>query len=308
MKNLFDFLLRPKNNEATTKSKTQPTFIELFREFNEREALQNSLSLKTQSKYNNFCDNLEAFLKNVDMINITAEELNAAIIEDFRHWLHKNLSSCGLTHSSKHINQCKRVMDYALTKGFVKYNSISFLKTKRDKVKEVVALEDVELKKWVSAKWESSVYQKAQDLYTFQTSSGLSYMDLFSYKTIKDSLDQLWIESVRGKTNKPFYVPLWHKDFINALKIHEKYGGKLPYLHNGAYNRYIKEMAQILGIEKYLTTHTGRKTFATNKDQQGWSTNTIASMLGNTDDVCRNHYVKTSKGKIEAEMVRLKIA
>ncbi len=35
-----------------------------------------------------------------------------------------------------------------------------------------------------------------------------------------------------------------------------------PVLSNQRYNSYLKEIGAILGIEKNLTTHTARKTFA----------------------------------------------
>jgi integrase/recombinase XerD len=301
-----------KGSPELTNLKKQKSFIELFREFNERDALQNTHKEKTKSKYDNFCDNLELFLKSIRMQDITAAEIDPSIIEDFRHWLHKNLSSCGLTHSSKHLNRCKKVMDYAQTKGIVKYNSISSLKTKRDPVKEIVNLEDNEFFKWKKAIWNNTLYQKTQKLYIFQSTTAISYMDLFNYKTIEvptkvddKIIDRLWIESKRGKTNKPYYVPLWHEEFKEALEIHNEYNGKLPFLNNGSYNRYLQEMAAILGIEKHLTTHTGRKTFATTKDANGWDLGAICAVMGNTEAICRDNYIKKGRKKIETQLLKI---
>jgi len=55
----------------------------------------------------------------------------------------------------------------------------------------------------------------------------------------------------------------------------------------------------------HLTTHIGRKTFATLKHDKGYSAPAIASMLGNTEAVARKHYIGQSKQLIITEIQRL---
>lgn len=279
-------------------------FIDVFREFNQRDGLKNDLAIKTIAKYENFAKNFENYLRSINNNNLLVCDLKISTVENFNYWLLNNLTSCCKTHASKHIERIKKVMDYAVIMGYAEFNSVSSYKSKRDKVKDVIHLEDHEFNLWINAKWHNEVYQKTQDLYTFSCTTGISYIDLFTYKTINDPNTGLWIESVRGKTNRAFYVPLFHKEFELALKIHTKYNGQLPILNNRSYNQFIREMASVLGIEKYLTSHTGRKTFATLKDQKGWPIGSISTMLGNTEDICRNHYVKASRKKIEFEILK----
>ncbi len=309
MKNTVLNLFRALSLKAQNVPAPQPekSFVEVFREFNRRDAKENSHAGGTIKKYENFAVNLEKYLASIGWPNLPVSAVKISLLEDFKHWLHENLSRCCKTHSSKHIERCKKVMDYATVIGYVPFNPISSYKSKRDPDKKVINLENKEFKMWVAAKWESKTYQKAQDNYIFQMTAGLSYMDLFTYKTVIDPDTGIWIESERGKgkLKKTYWVPLYHEEFALALAIHEKYQGKLPFLENHFYNRLLREMAAILGIEKHLTSHTGRKTFATLKDQKGWSLGPISAVMGNTEKICRKHYINPSKKKIEAELRRL---
>ena len=65
-------------------------------------------------------------------------------------------------------------------------------------------------------------------------------------------------------------------------------------------------MALDIGIKKCITTHIGRKTFATLKRHEGYSIPAISDMIGNTEEVTRKHYVSPGKELIINEMVRLK--
>jgi integrase len=84
------------------------------------------------------------------------------------------------------------------------------------------------------------------------------------------------LSGYRGKNGQAFFVPL--NELTSVLL--EKYSGKLPYFENGSYNRLIKEIAAILGINKKLKTNTARKTFATVMEGTGWSRESISRMLG----------------------------
>lgn len=283
---------------------TQLTFLSVFKEFNIQDAIENNHSLKTKEKYANFADNLEKYLTQAQLHYIGPHELSVPILKDFVGWLSTHLKSCDKTHLSKHIYRINKAANHAVLMGYTPYNPTAAYTIKRAKNKQVVNLDDEEFRLWTSQVWHSAIYIKAQDNFIFQMSSGLSYMDIFNYKTILHQ-DRLWIESRRGKGGKSFYVPLWHPEFKPALDLHHKYKGQLPHIENHFYNRLIREMALIIGIDKYLTTHIGRKTFATLKDESGFELGTISAMLGNTEKICKENYINPSKKKITAELDRL---
>ena len=69
-----------------------------------------------------------------------------------------------------------------------------------------------------------------------------------------------------------------------GIEIWNRYNGKLPLLSNQKYNAYLKEPADICGINKVITTHTARKSYASVLYQKGVSIGVIAKMLGHTSE------------------------
>lgn len=309
IKSLLGFLFPKKNLQKKAAEIPQPPaklFLSALKDHLDERAIKKQLSDETIRKYGFCYDKVERYLISIQKKDLTVNDVTVPIFEEFRRWMHKpdTAKSCGLTHSSRHLELCIGAMKQAVRDGYIKYNPIAELDRGRDKRKPIVNLEGKELTDFIFYKFNNPGFLKAQVLYVFQCATGMSYGNLEEYETRIDPTDGgLWIEDHRNKIGqKPFYVPLDAPGFEIAKAIHMAYNGKLPMLTNGAYNRYLKEMAVIVGINKKLTTHTARKTFATLMDQQGFSLGVIAAILGNTEEVCRNHYINGSKKKIAKEV------
>ncbi len=291
-----------------TKQKEQPPklFLQVLEEHLTDRALKKQLSDETKRKYRFCYEKVERYLSHINSELLTVDQVTIPIFEAFRHWMHKpgTAKSCGLTHSSRHLELCIGSMKYAVRQGYIKYNPIAELETGRDKRKPIINLVADELRKFIFYNFQNSGFLKAQVLFVFGCSTGISYGNLFDYQTTIDSeTGGLWIEDNRKKVGKtPFYVPLDAPGFEIAKAIHLAYNGQLPRLENGTYNRYLKEMASILSINKRITSHTARKTFATLMDEQGFSLGVISAILGNSEEVCKTHYINQSKKKISREV------
>lgn len=279
-------------------------FLECLKDYFNQVAIDRQLSDSTIEKYGYCYQNIERFLNSKNLRDISVNNVTIPLMEELRAWLHNSRKSCGKTHSSRHLEKCIAGMDYAVRRGWLKYNPISALETGRDKRKPVVHLTSGELTRFIFYNFQNITFQKVQILYVYGCCTGLSYGNLFDYETRIDENDGgLWIEDRRKKVGqKPFYVPISEPGFEIALAIHKAFNGKLPKMENASFNRYLKEMAAILGINKKLTTHTARKTFATLMDQDGFALGVIAAILGNSEEVCRNDYIAPSKKKIEKAM------
>jgi integrase len=78
----------------------------------------------------------------------------------------------------------------------------------------------------------------------------------------------IWIMTTRKKTNQPVRVPLLPKalEILNRYKNAPKAvneGTLFPSPSNQKLNSYLKEIAGFCGIDKKLTFHVARHTFAT---------------------------------------------
>lgn len=101
-----------------------------------------------------------------------------------------------------------------------------------------------------------------------------------------------------------------------ALEILEKYknhpqcsnsGKLLPVLSNQKMNSYLKEIADFCGIEKELTFHIARHTFATTITlTNGVYIESVSKMLGHKNLTITQHYVKVLDRKVSDDMKNLR--
>ena len=96
--------------------------------------------------------------------------------------------------------------------------------------------------------------------------------------------------------------------FNDAKRILRKYKLVLPLISNQKYNVYLKEIVKIISIDKDLTTHTARKTFAMVKLNDGFSIESVARMLGhNSIKVTQSTYAQVGVERIWNEYNKIEI-
>ena len=152
---------------------------------------------------------------------------------------------------------------------------------------------------------------QVRDVFIFACYTGLAYADIAQLRAdnIKKMFDgKLWIITHRQKTKTNVNVPLLPK----AEKILKKYEGKfldgvlLPVLSNQKTNAYLKEIADICGIEKNLTFHLARHTFATTMTLgKGVPIESVSKMLGHTNIQTTQIYARITNEKISHDMENL---
>ena len=118
----------------------------------------------------------------------------------------------------------------------------------------------------------------------------------------------------RGKTGTDVKVPLLEV----PLGILEKYKDTdesselskplLPVLSNQKMNSYLKEIGDLCGIEKNLTFHQSRHTFATNALSHGMPVESLAKMLGHSNIKTTQIYAKITDHKLNQDMESLEKA
>ena len=70
-------------------------------------------------------------------------------------------------------------------------------------------------------------------------------------------------------------------------------------------NAYLKEIADICLINKNLTVHLARHTFATLAIEYGMPIDIIAKILGHSNTNMTRHYAKISEANISREMQKI---
>ena len=142
--------------------------------------------------------------------------------------------------------------------------------------------------------------------FDFSTSSSLTPKNI-----VQADDGSTWIETHRVKTGMASNVKLLDIP-LSILHKYEKErtsGYILPVISNAKYNEYLKEIAKILGIEKRVTSHLARHTFATTVTYaNGVSIETISKMLGYTKLSTTQIYARIVDQTVSREMDKLSAA
>lgn len=289
-----------------------PRLLDVIKEFLSNEASENNLSDHTIEKHGYQMQNLQWFLMSIGQLDIKVNEIKIRHMELFKHWIFKNTPTKSHNHVSRHLRLCRNACDMAVRMELMDYNNLSSMKLKRDKIKTVISCDALEISRFESYVPIRKSWQLILDAFLFQCYTGISFMDLWLFELKEDEIVLLngdkmpvtWITcpTGRGKTKRLY----WAEFIPEARDIYNKYEGLFPKIWNQTYNRIIRKIANELGMGKWLTTHVGRKTFATIMRKKGYSVPSIADMLGNTEEVARKHYIEMNKELIVLEMIRVK--
>ena len=141
--------------------------------------------------------------------------------------------------------------------------------------------------------------------------TGLAYSDTYFLTeehlyTANDG--KMWIKKHRQKTKVIADIPLLEVplQILNKYRGQQTGGRLLPVSSNQKVNEYLKELAAICGINKELTYHMARYTFATSLTLlHDVPMASIAKMLGHTNIRQTQHYAKVSDVMLSRNMQNL---
>lgn len=245
--------------------------------------------------------------------DISLNKLDYNFIEDFDYYLRTEKNNSQVTINKK-IQRLKKVIKIARKQKLIDFNPFEEHKPKQAKTKIIFLTQD-ELDKLKEKEFQSEILNKVRDCYIFCCYTGLGYSEMFSLKKSDLKLDEdgtLWIYKERQKTERAFSIPLI---FSEPLELIERYKSEseylLPRLSNQYFNRLLKEIAITLGINKKLTHHTARKTFATTVLlNNNIPIETVSKLLGHSKITTTLSYyaeVMPSKLKLDLEGLRDKL-
>nr|WP_319267026.1 site-specific integrase [uncultured Draconibacterium sp.] len=240
------------------------------------------------------------------------EKVDYKFLEAFDVYLKKEYKVHQNTAWNYH-KHTRRVLNLAVSMDLIKKNPYSKYKvplaeTNRDflTATELNAIQDKEIKiKRLDA---------IRDIFVFACYTGLSYSDIAKLHRdhLRKGIDKNdWIFIDRTKTNNRCRIPV----LPEAKIILEKYqntpqykvkGLLLPVLTNQKMNSYLKELADICGVNKELTMHMARHTFATTVTlSNGVPLETVSKILGHTNLKTTQIYAKILDQKISDDIKQL---
>lgn len=170
-------------------------------------------------------------------------------------------------------------------------------------------LTDEEIQRIMQKKFPTPRLEAVRDAFIFSCFCGLAYIDManLTHDNIVTLDGKEWIMTKRQKTNVQSNILLLDipKKIIEKYKGKTKNGRLIPILSNQRMNSYLKEIADVCGINKNLTYHLARHTFATMSLSKGVPIETVSKMLGHTNIKTTQIYARITNKKIEEDMMQL---
>lgn len=264
----------------------------------------------TVRKFHTTLLHLTSFIKwKYNTPDISLSQLKYEFITDFEFYL-KTEKNIGNNTVAKHIQNTNRVINECVDKVWLSSNPFINFSVKTE-VRERVFLSEDELEAMIQKEISVERISIVRDIFVFSCFTGLSYVDIANLTTqnIVTGIDkEKWIHTSRQKTGTASHVPLLPQplEIINKYSDHPKVintGKLLPILSNQRMNSYLKEIADLCNINKILTFHIARHTFATtitlNNDVPIES---VSKMLGHKKLQTTQHYAKILDKKVSNDM------
>ena len=267
------------------------------------------ITQRTADKYERLLRYLKQYLAQRGKAeDIPVERMNYEFLDGFNLFLQT-------AHRCRH-NGAVAVMDclrnfvlYCLRNEWITKNPFRYYKLKEDEVqaKEHLTAHELEL---LTRKALDRRLARIRDVFVFCCLTGLAFADadhLRREHLSQDDEGRWWIHKPREKTSVMSRIPL----LPIPLEILRRYehdevcvarSRVLPTPSNQKMNAYMKEIAAVCGIDKVLTTHCARHTFACMAVEYGMPIDVLAKILGHSNTNMTRHYAKFSETVIGREM------
>ncbi|WP_106633777.1 MULTISPECIES: site-specific integrase [unclassified Alistipes] len=287
------------------------TLMEVFRAHNEKCRALSGISLApaTVIRYETTLRLTEEFLqKNYKKEDCYLDEITNQFIEDFEFFL-KTVRRCCHNTTTKYLLNFKKIIRIALAKGWMKKDPFAQVHFHFEPV-EREFLEKQELKVLLNKEITITRLSQVRDIFCFCCLTGLAFMDVQQLKPehlVADIHGKIWIRKARQKTKNMCNIPLLDEaqKIIDRYRDHpycQTHGVLLPVCSNQKMNSYLKELADICGIRKNLSTHCARHTFATLTLASGATIDNVAKMLGHANVNMTRRYAKVLDSSIMRDM------
>jgi site-specific recombinase XerD len=302
-------------NSLLGKKSDEKRIAEIFAMHNEsvRLLVGKDYTQATLQRYETSLLHLRTYIQskyNVD--DIPLADLDPDFVQGFELYL-KSARNCNHNTTMKYLKNFKKIVRTCFGNGWIKSDPFTNIKLRLKKVDKGFLTED-ELDLIQNKQFSCERLQQVADVFLFGCYTGFAYSDLKRLTTanlVTSGDGRLWIHARRLKTNMESHVPVLPAamDILNRYRNHpfcEMQNVLLPVLSNQKLNAYLKEIADVCGINKNITTHMARHTFATtitlNNDIPIES---VSKMLGHSSISMTQNYAKLLDKKVGKDMSKL---
>jgi integrase len=292
------------------KHENGPTLLKVIKTHNEQLLLHvgKDLAYSTYEKYVFTYDKVKAFIaSSLKRKDILLKSVTTRFIMDFDHYLRVQDSNQHNT-AVKYCLNLKRILNVAVLQGLIPLNPFKAHKTVYKDTPQVY-LDEQELFLLENTSLTKPSHLLVRDLFLFQCHTGLAYTDMAALclgDISTDNKGRKWIIKARQKTGIVCTIPLLSKplELIDKYKdVNTTQNSLFPHYSIQKYNQYIREVGELAGISKKLSSHVGRRTFGNIGLTKGLSLNVISKILGHANTIITQRiYAITTQSIISQEI------
>lgn len=229
------------------------------------------------------------YLKEAEIKTLTAKELDASIVNEFRNYLIEKLNG---ESPANYFKKFKLVTKQALRQNILlKDPTLDIrIESKQGIKKQVLTPPEIQLLAKTPA-----TNEEMKKAFIFSLYTGLRYSDIINLKWQNVDFNNKRLHVIQEKTKEEVNINL-HPTALNILSNPKKtteYIFNLP--SHTACNKGLKHWVKKAGINKKITWHCARHSFATNIIFFGADVNTASSLLGHTSLRYTERYTRVVK-------------
>jgi len=236
--------------------------------------------------------------------DISMKELTEEFIRQFDIYLRTEVGLQAAT-AGEYAKPIKMIVTRAHCDGHLHRNPFARYHISRES-KPRQFLTEEELQTMMNHPLSNPALVPIRDIFVFGCLTGISFIDIKNLTA--DNLENIsgswWIVTARQKTKVPFRVKL----LDSAYRIIERYEPYRKDNHlfdlpcNSQTNQKLKKVVRECGIDKPVTFHQSRHSFATLALTKGMPIETVSKILGHTNITTTQIYAKITAEKLEHDI------
>lgn len=303
-------------NRFVGKEEKLCTLLTVFEDHNQKmkSLVGQEFEKSTLQRYETSLMHAKDFMRlQYNISDIPVTKINFAFLNDFEYYL-RSVRKCGNNSAIKYIKNLGKIVRICLGNGWLTVDPYLNYKPKQKTVHREVLTKE-ELDRLRIKKFSVERLNTVRDVFVFCCYTGLAYVDVHKLRRselVKGVDGNLWIYTSRQKTDTLSRIPVLPEalSIIYAYEDHPQCVVKdalIPVMSNQKMNAYLKEIADLCKIEKPLTFHIARHTFATTVTlNNGVPIESVAKMMGHTSIKTSQVYAKDLDHKISFDMEQLR--
>ncbi|WP_149243425.1 site-specific integrase [Dyadobacter sp. 32] len=264
----------------------------------------------TYNRYEAALRNVREFLLwKYKVADLPIEKLDYELISSYAFYL-KSQRNISHNTTMKYLVYFKKIVLICVKNNWISKDPFfAFNMSKREVDRH--PLNEMELRRIQEKHFSNDRLRKVRDIFLFSCFTGLAYVDVYKLRKTEliDGFDgKKWLSIKRQKTDTPANIPI----LPAAQKILDRYKGHpqcastgrlLPVMTNQRMNSYLKEIADVCEINRPVTFHLARHTFATTVTlANNVPIESISKMLGHRKVTTTQIYAKIVDKKISSDM------